>query len=140
MADETRPTAISRTTIAPWLSVRDSARAVEFYKEAFAAEEVFRLEDEGGSVVAQLSVNGADFWLGDESPEHANYSPETLGGGTVRIVRTVSDPDAVVARAIAAGATEVWPVGDYGNDWRIGRVVDPYGHHWEIGKPLAGRG
>lgn len=124
-------------TIAPWLSVRNSAAAVEFYKQAFGAEEVYRLEDDAGSVVAQLSVDGATFWLADESPEHANFSPETLGGGTVRMVLTVSDPDTVFARAIAAGATEIWPVGEHGGGWRIGRLVDPYGHHWEIGKPLA---
>jgi PhnB protein len=76
------------------------------------------------------------FWVSDESPEHGNYSPEALGGGTVRMTLVVDDPDAVAARAIAAGATEVHPVtDDYG--WRLGRVVDPFGHHWEIGKPLG---
>jgi PhnB protein len=67
-------------TIAPWLSVRNSAKAVEFYKAAFAAKEVYRLEDPGGSVVARLSVNGAEFWLSDESPKHSNFSPQSLGG------------------------------------------------------------
>ena len=124
-----------RTTIAPWLSVRNGARAVEFYKSAFGATEVFRME-EGGSVVARLSVEGAEFWLGDESPEHGNFSPQTLSGSTVRIILTVADPDAVFARAVAAGASQVYPVGeDYG--WRLGRVVDPFGHYWEIGRPLT---
>ncbi len=125
------------TTIAPWLSVRQSARAVDFYKEAFGATELFRLEDPGGGVVARLSVDGAEFWLGDESHEHGNFSPETIGGGSVRMILTVPDPDAVFDRAVAAGATVVFPVGeDYG--WRLGRVVDPFGHHWEIGRPLDG--
>jgi len=122
------------TTIAPWLCLRGGARAVEFYKAAFGAVEVFRL-DGGGSVVAKLSVAGAEFWLSDESPEHHNYSPESLGGITVRIIMTASDPDAVFARAVKAGAKEVYPVGDE-HGWRIGRVVDPFGHHWEIGRPL----
>jgi PhnB protein len=123
-----------RTTIAPWLSVRNGAKAVEFYKSAFGATEVFRM-DGGDSVVARLSVEGAEFWVGDESPEHGNFSPETLGGGSVRIILTVADPDAVFARALAAGASQVHPVAeDYG--WRLGRVVDPFGHHWEIGRPL----
>ena len=122
------------TTIAPWLCLRGGARAVEFYKAAFGAVEVFRL-DGGGSVVAKLSVGGAEFWLSDESPEHHNFSPESLGGITVRIIMTASDPDAVFARAIKAGAKEVYPVGDE-HGWRIGRVVDPFGHHWEIGRPL----
>lgn len=122
------------TTIAPWLSVRNSARAVDFYKAAFGATETFRM-DEGGSVVARLSVEGAEFWVGDESPEHSNFSPETLKGSSVRIILTVADPDAMFARAISAGATQVFPVGEeYG--WRLGRVVDPFGHHWEIGRPL----
>lgn len=123
-------------SLAPMLSVRNGARAVEFYKSAFGAVEVFRIEAPDGAVVARLSVEGAEFWLGDESPEHKNFSPESLGGGTVRMILTVPDPDAVFAKAIAAGAQEVVPVKeDYG--WRLGRVVDPFGHHWEIGRPLT---
>ena len=123
------------TSIAPFLSVRRGSEALAFYKAAFAAEELHTIEDPGGAVVAQLSVDGAQFWISDESPEHSNFSPETLKGGTVRMILTVADPDAAFARAVAAGATVVTPVTeDYG--WRVGRVVDPYGHHWEIGHPL----
>ena len=131
MAD---PAAIP-TTIAPWLSVRNGARAVDFYKSAFGATELFLMED-GGSVVARLAVQGAEFWLSDESPNHGNFSPESLGGGSVRIILTVADPDAVFARALAAGATQVFAVAEE-HGWRLGRVVDPFGHHWEIGRPLA---
>jgi PhnB protein len=127
------PVAIT-TTIAPWLSVRESARAVEFYKSAFGATEMFRMED-GGSVVARLAVQGAEFWLSDESPAHGNFSPQTLGGGSVRLILTVADPDVVFARALAAGATQVYAVAEE-HGWRLGRVVDPFGHHWEIGRPL----
>lgn len=122
-------------SIAPWLSVRKSAQAVEFYKAAFGAKEVFRLEGGDGDVVARLSVNGAEFWVSDESPEHKNFSPESLGGGTVRMVFTVHDPDATFAKAVAAGATAVVPVAEQ-HGWRVGRVVDPYGHHWEIGREV----
>jgi len=123
------------TSIAPMLSVRNGANAIEFYKTAFGATEVFRHGDESGRVVARLSVDGAEFWLADESPEHQNFSPETLGGGTTRMIVTVEDPDAAFDQAIAAGATMVWLVtNEYG--WRIGRIVDSFGHHWEIGKPL----
>jgi len=94
------------------------------------------VEDPAGAVVARLSVDGAEFWVADESPEHGNFSPESLSGGTVRMIMAVENPDASFARAIAAGATEVWPVHEeYG--WRLGRVVDPFGHHWEIGRPLS---
>jgi len=127
----------SKTSIAPMLSVRRGAKAIEFYKAAFGAGELFRIDAEDGAVVARLSVGKAEFWVADESPEHKNFSPESLGGGTVRMVMIVEDPDAAFARAVAAGAVVVVPVCDqYG--WRLGRVVDPFGHHWEIGKPLPG--
>jgi PhnB protein len=123
-------------SLAPWLSVRNSVQAVDFYKSAFGATEVFRLEDPGGSVVAKLSVDGAEFWLSEESPEHGNFSPQSLGGGSVRMILTVPDPDAVFLRALKAGASEVFPVGEE-HGWRLGRVVDPFGHHWEIGRQLV---
>ena len=123
------------TAIAPMLSVRRGAKAIEFYKAAFGAGELFRIDAEDGTVVAHLSVEEAEFWVADESPEHQNFSPESLGGGTVRMVMIVENPDASFDRAVAAGATVVWPVSNqYG--WRLGRIVDPFGHHWEIGKPL----
>jgi len=132
----TAPASTIATTVAPWLSVRGGARAVEFYKSAFGATEAFRLEDPGGSVVARLAIDGAEFWLSDESPEHANFSPESVGGATSRMILTVADPDAMFTRAIAAGGVEVHPVAEE-NGWRVGRIVDPFGHHWEIGRPLA---
>src|SRR5256885_8630728 len=85
------------------LSVRHGARAVEFYKAAFGAVEVYRVEAPDGGVVARLAVDGAEFWVADESPEHHNFSPESLGGGSVRMVLTVPDPDAMFAKALAAG-------------------------------------
>lgn len=123
-------------SITPWLSVRNSAQAVDFYKSAFGATEVFRLEDPGGGVVARLSVDGAEFWLSDESPKHGNFSPQSLGGGSVRMVLIVPNPDAVFLTALKAGASEVFPVGEE-HGWRLGRVVDPFGHHWEIGRQLV---
>lgn len=132
----TDPSTSSRSSIAPLLSVRRGAAAVEFYKTAFGATEVYRVEDPSGAVVSRLSVGGGEFWVSDESPEHANFSPESLGGGTVRMILTVTDPDAMFAQACAAGARQITAVENaYG--WRVGRVVDPFGHHWEIGKPLT---
>jgi PhnB protein len=139
MGDEAGSGKERRISIAPMLSVRNGAKAIEFYKAAFGAGELFRVENESGAVVAQLSAGGADFWLADESPAHFNFSPETLGGGTVRLVMVVEDPDDAFERAVAAGARVVWPVGEE-HGWRIGRIVDPFGHHWEIGKPLKESG
>ena len=122
-----------RTSVTATLSVRDWARAIEFYKAAFSARELYRVD---GGGVAQLSVCGAEFWVAEESPPHLNFSPESLGGCSVRMLLIVEDPAAVCAHAVAAGATEIAPVADaYG--WRLGRLVDPFGHHWEIGRPLS---
>src|SRR6516165_9131407 len=138
MVDNARNDEDQKTSIAPMLSVRNGANAIEFYKSAFGAAVLFRIDDDSGAVVARLAVDGAEFWVADESPAHSNYSPESLGGGTVRMVFTVNDPDSAFERAVTAGATIVWPVSNqYG--WRLGRIVDPFGHHWEIGKPLAGQ-
>ena len=123
-------------TLAPLLGVRKGREAIDFYKKAFGATELFRTESEDGSVVAQLAIGEYDFWLADESPEHKNYSPESLGGSTVRMVLVADDPDAVFEQALSAGAAALWPMVDQPYGWRIGRVVDPFGHHWEIGKPL----
>jgi PhnB protein len=135
MGDGAHGAGVRTTGFAPLLSVRGGAGAIAFYQAAFGAGVRFRIDDEQGAVVARLAVGDAEFWLADESPEHANFSPESLGGGSVRMVMTVSDPDAAFDRVVAAGATVVWPVSNqYG--WRLGRIVDPYGHHWEIGRPL----
>lgn len=124
--------------IVPQLSVRRGRAAIEFYKAAFGAVEVYRVggTDADESVVSQLSVAGAMFWVSDESPAHENFSPETLSGGTVKLLLVVADPDAMQARAIAAGAREVTPVSEE-HGWRMGRIADPFGHHWEIGTPLG---
>jgi PhnB protein len=124
-------------SIMPQLSVRRGREAVEFYRRAFGAVEDYRVggTDDNPAVVSQLSVGDATFWVADESPEHLNYSPESLRGGTTRLLLIVPDPDAAMARAIAAGATQVRPADDE-HGWRLGRIVDPYGHHWEIGRPL----
>ena len=125
-----------KTSIAPMLSVRNGAKAIEFYKVAFGARELFRVDAPDGAVVARLSVGDGEFWVADESPEHYNFSPQSLGGGTVRMVMTVEDPDAAFDQAVRAGAIVVVPM-EHNYGWRLGRVVDPFGHHWEIGKPVG---
>lgn len=126
----------SSWSLVPWLTVEHSGEAIEFYKKAFGAVEVFRLDGGGTDDIARLSINGAEFWVGAQSPQHFNFSPSALGGSTVRIILTVPDPDAVFNQAIEAGVAKVYRVHDE-HGWRLGRVVDPYGHHWEIGRPLA---
>jgi PhnB protein len=123
-------------TVAPLLNVRRGSEAIEFYKSAFGAAEIFRTESPDGEVVAQLTIGDCAFWLADESPENQSFSPDALGGSTMRMVLIVEDPDDVFNKAIAAGAKELWPVADQNYGWRVGRVIDPFGHHWEIGKPI----
>jgi len=122
--------------VVPMLSVRNGTKAIEFYKAAFGAGELFRIDNERGEVVARLTVGRAEFWVADESPQNQNFSPESLGGGSVRMLMISPDPDAAFERAVAAGAKVIWPVSNE-HGWRVGRVVDPFGHHWEIAKPLS---
>jgi PhnB protein len=124
-------------SLAPWLSVRNGAKAVAFYKSAFGAVEVYRLPmPEQAGVVVRVSVHGAEFWVSSDSADESHGGPESLGGGSVRMILTVPDPDALFSQALQAGATAVFPVGEQ-HGWRLGRLVDPFGLHWEIGRPLS---
>jgi PhnB protein len=119
------------------LSVRNGRAAVAFYKAAFGAVEVYRFggTDDLEEVVAQLAIGNSLFWVEDESPSHGNFSPQTVGGATSRMLLIVDNPESVVAHAVAEGATVISPVGDE-HGWRLGRIDDPFGHRWEIGKPI----
>jgi PhnB protein len=124
-------------TIAAQLSVRHGRSAIEFYKAAFGAVEDYRVggTDDEPAVVAQLSVGETAFWVADESPPHDNFSPESLGGSTTRMLLIADDPQGVIDRAVTVGATEIYPASE-AHGWLLGRVKDPFGHHWEIGRPL----
>ena len=87
-------------TIAPWLTVRNGEQALRFYQDAFGARVVYRLEESATGVVARLSVEGAEFWLSDGQLDGSRR--ESLGGGSVRMILTVADPDTVFAQALAA--------------------------------------
>lgn len=119
------------------LTVRNASAAVEFYRHAFGAVEGQRFTAPAGQVVAEMMIDSDRFFVVDENPEAFNLSPETLGGTSVRISLLVEDPDTTAARAIAAGASEIFPVADQPYGLRQGRVADPYGHHWLIGAPLT---
>jgi len=113
-------------SIAPWLSVTHATLAVAFYKAAFGAIERERLDDDGGDVaVALLSIDGAELWI--------QADPDARVSSSARMISSVEDPDAVFARAVAAGGIEIAALHD-GHGWRIGRIADPSGHHWEIGR------
>ncbi len=118
------------TSIAPWLAVRDAAEALAFYRAAFGAIEEYRLDgDDGSLVVARLSIGGATFWIQDD----VDASPPAPGVGSVRMVLSVEDPDAMFDRSVEAGAVIVAGVHEE-HGWRTGRITDPFGHDWEISR------
>jgi PhnB protein len=123
------------TSIAPWLSVANGAKAVNFYKAAFGAIETYRLEMPDGGLVVKFSVDGAEFWISAESSSNDEPGTQPLGGDTVRLILTVADPDRLFDQALKAGAAQIFPVGEE-HGWRLGRLVDPFGLHWEIGHQI----
>src|SRR5258705_13478955 len=112
-----------KTSITPWLSVRNCARAVNFYKSAFGAIETYRLETPGGGLVIKLSVNGAEFWGSGESPGNDITSPESIGGGSVRMILKVANPDALFAQAFGEGAKKIYSLGEK-NGWGLGGLEE----------------
>jgi PhnB protein len=124
----------TKLNIAPFLVVADAWNASIFYETAFGAIITERYSN-NGRTVAGMSIGSAAFWVGDEEPEYKNFGPQTIGGSPVRMVLTTPDPDMVFAKALEAGATQICPV-TVEEDWKIGKLQDPYGHIWEIGCPL----
>jgi PhnB protein len=123
------------TSIQPELWLQRAGEAVAFYEAAFAATVLHRV-GEDDDIVAQLGVGDARFWVAAASADIGRFSPEAIGGATSRTLLVADDPAAMLARAVAAGATETAPVADE-HGWRLGRIVDPFGHEWEIGRPLG---
>jgi PhnB protein len=123
------------TSIQPELWVDRAGAAVAFYQAAFGATVRHRVGS-GDDIVAQLSVGDAAFWVATASSSMKRFSPQAIDGATGRTLLVVDDPDQVLQRALAAGATETSPVGEE-HGWRLGRIVDPFGHEWEIGRPLG---
>ena len=122
---------------ATMLCFKDGAAAMEFYKKAFGAEEYRRFNNDDGSVhVAEMFIEGALFRLRQETPKWNFLSPETLGGITCQMCIFVADPDAMAARAEAAGATLVNPPQDYEYGYRQATIKDPYGHYWQFEKKI----
>jgi PhnB protein len=121
------------SAVTPYLTVRDAVRAIDFYQQAFGAEELMRLVMPGGKIGhAEIRIGGAVIMLHDENPEWGTRSPQTLGGTVGSLMLYVDDVDAAFARAVAAGATVDMPVADQFYGDRCGNVTDPFGHKWSI--------
>jgi PhnB protein len=121
--------------IQPELWVDAPSEAIAFYEAAFGATVLHRVGD-GNDLVAQLAVGDAAFWVAPTSAAMKRLSPREIDGATSRTLLVVDDPQTIVERAVAAGASEASPVSNE-HGWRLGRIVDPFGHEWEIGLPLA---
>jgi PhnB protein len=121
------------TAATPYLSVHNAAQAIAFYQEAFGATEQVRLTDPTGKIAhAEIKIGSAAIMLADEYPDMGFRSAQTLGGTAVSLLLYVQDADAVMNRAIAAGATVVRPVVDQFYGDLVGTIADPFGHHWMI--------
>ncbi len=131
MTRQAKPIPEGHEAATPHLIIKDAARAIDFYKQAFGATEVMRLSEPSGKIGhAELRIGPALIMLADEYPEYDIRGPEALGGSPVAIHLYVEDVDAVVQRAEAAGATVLQPVKDQFYGDRSGKLRDPFGHVW----------
>jgi PhnB protein len=133
MSDKVKPIPEGYGGVTPYLIVNGAARAIEFYKQAFGAEETFRMEAPGGRVGhAEIKIGDSHVMLADEHPEMGARGPGAFGGSPISLVLYVEDVDAVVKRAVEAGAKLTRPVADQFYGDRTGGVKDPFGHAWYI--------
>ena len=128
-----RPIPDGYHTATPYLIVDGAAKALEFYKQAFGAEELLRMDAGGGKIMhAEIKIGDSLIMLADENPERGHKSPKSYGGTTVSILLYVPDVDAQFKRALAAGAKSMRPVEDQFFGDRMGTLTDPFGHCWSI--------
>ena len=121
-------------TLSPYITVSDASAAIDFYVSAFGATEIYRLVDPADGRIghAELTIGGAVLMISDTYPDFGAIDPDTLGGSPVKLHLYVEDADAVCARAIELGATELRPVKDQFFGDRSGNICDPFGHIWFI--------
>ncbi len=121
-------------TITPALIVKDAGRAIEFYKQAFGAKEIMRMNSPDGKNVmhCELEIGNSRFFVGCECPEGMSRSAESLGGTAVSLYLYVEDVDSAFDRAVKAGAQVRVPLTDMFWGDRYGKVTDPFGHEWDL--------
>ena len=134
MANKAKPIPDGYHSVTPYLIINGCAAAIEFYKEAFGAVELFRMPQPDGKIGhAEIKIGDSPIMLADEFPEMKYLGPQSLGGSSVSLLIYVEDVDTVFTRALAAGASEQKAIEDkfYGD--RMGSLVDPFGHVWHVG-------
>ena len=133
MTDKVKAVPEGYHTATPYLTIRNAAQALDFYKRAFGATEVMRMADPNGKVGhAEIRIGDSAIMLSDEFPDMDARSPQLIGGTPVMIHLYVEDADALVKRAVEAGATLQRPVENQFYGDRAGKVADPFGHIWWI--------
>ncbi len=133
MTATTKPIPDGYHTVTPYLIIKDAAKAIDFYREAFGATELMRLASPDGKIMhAEIKIGDSPIMLCDECPDWNALSPQTIGGTAVSIVLYLADVDSIVGRAVAAGASLLMPVEDQFWGDRMGTVADPFGHKWSI--------
>jgi PhnB protein len=120
-------------TVTPYLTLNDAARAIEFYKRAFGAQEVMRMAAPNGKIGhAEIRIGDSPIMLADEMPGSGSQSPQSLGGTTAGIFLYVENADDVFKQAVSAGAQIEAPLADMFWGDRYGRLKDPFGHSWSL--------
>jgi PhnB protein len=134
MSEDTKSIPEGYHSINPYLVVRNAAKAIDFYKKAFSAEERFRMHGPDGRAImhADLKIGDSIFMLTEESTEMNALSPESIGGSPVSLYVYVKDVDAVFNQAVSEGATVLQPVRDQFYGDRSGYLRDPFGHLWSL--------
>lgn len=133
MSTQVKPIPDGYHTLTPSLAIRGAAKAIDFYRQAFDAQEIYRLEMPDGKIAhAEIRIGDSPVMMADEFPEWNNFGPETIGGAPTKLRLYVNDVDAVFQKAIDAGATSVMPVENHFWGDRMGSLKDPFGYIWLI--------
>ena len=132
MSTAAKPVPEARATASPWLTFKDAAKAVEFYKRAFGARETFRFEAGGHIGHAEMAIGDSMLMLAEEWPEGGRFSAETLGNSPISLSIRVDDVDTFAERAIEAGMKVRWPIQDQFYGHRDVSLADPFGYIWNV--------
>lgn len=134
MADKSKAIPAGHHSVTPYMTLRDAKGALDFYRRAFGAEIVFKLDMPDGKIAhAEIRIGDSVVMMAEENEEWGNKSPQALGGSPMSLMIYVPDVDAAFAKAIDAGATQVRPVENQFYGDRTGTLKDPYGYQWTIG-------
>ena len=124
-------------SVTPSLTIQGAAKAIDFYQQAFAAEELYRISGDDGKIMhGEIKIGDSIVMLCDEFPDWGNLGPQTIGGTASTLMIYVDDVDQVTERAVAAGATILHPLSDQFWGDRTSTVMDPFGHRWMLSTPV----